>query len=185
MKRSYLLALTVALLGLAGCSTTPTKVDVGPIHARSFSFVQPSAKPFPDFADNREPMHAKIQQAITANLQSRGLTKMASGGDITVAYLVIVGNNASTAMINDYFGYGGREAAELHDKAQEAYAGSNNPNYFEAGTLVIDLIDTKSYKLLKRNYATRPILRNASEEARAERIQEAVDAVLGDLKLAP
>ena len=66
---------------------------------------------------------------------------------LIVAYLVIVGNNASTEAISTYFGYN-RDAAALHDKAQDAYASSKNPNYFEAGTLLIDLIDAKTYKLL-------------------------------------
>jgi hypothetical protein len=107
-----------------------------------------------------------------------------AGGDVTVAYLVIVGNNASTEMIDTYFGYG-RDSSALHDKAHAAYGRSQNPNYFEAGTLLIDFIDSRTYKLLKRAYVVRPLLRNPSAEVRVERIQEAVDAVLGDLRVAP
>ena len=44
-----------------------------------------------------------------------------------MAYLVILGNNASTESINTYFGYG-RDAEALHDKAQDAYTSSKNPN---------------------------------------------------------
>ena len=102
---------------------------------------------------------------------------------MTVAYLVIVGNNASTESINTYFGYG-RGATALHDKAQDAYTSSKNPNYFEAGTLLIDIIDAKTYKLLKRSYVVRPLLRNPTAEVRAERIQEAVDEALQDVRIA-
>jgi len=101
-----------------------------------------------------------------------------------VGYLVIVGNNVATTSINDYFGYGD-DAAGLHDKAQAAYTSNKNPNYFEAGTLVIDLIDAKTFKLLKRGYASRPLLRNLPVDARAARLQEVVDEILANLRFKP
>jgi hypothetical protein len=184
MKLNLLLPLAVGVFALAGCSSTPTKVDHGSIRARTFNFVGRSTKPSPAYADNRQAVHPLVQGAIAKNLAGRGVSQVASGGDITIAYLVIVGNNASTTSINDYFGYG-EDAAALHDKAHTAYTKSKNPNFFEAGTLVIDIIDSKSFKLLKRGYATRPILRNLPDDARAERVQEAVDEILRDARITP
>ena len=171
------------MLLFAGCSSTPTKVDSGPIRAATFSFIAKTPNMSPEYADSREPIHAMIQNSISQNLAGKGLSKVPSGGDVIVAYLVIIGNNASTEAISTYFGYG-RDASGLHDKAQDAYAGSKNPNYFEAGTLLIDLINAKTYKLLKRSYVVRPLLRNPTAEVRAEHIQEAVDAVLKDVRIA-
>jgi hypothetical protein len=183
MKSSLFVTLNLAALLLAGCSSTPTKVDTGTIHAATYSFIAGGSKPAPAFADSREQVHTLIQDSIRRNLAGKGLTQVPAGGDVVVAYLVILGNNASTEAISTYFGYG-RDASALQDKAQEAYASNQNPNYFEAGTLLIDLIDAKTYKLLKRSYVTRPLLRNPSAEVRAERIQEAVDAVLRDVRIA-
>jgi hypothetical protein len=180
MKNSFLIILNLAALLAAGCSSTPTKVNTGPIPAATYSFIAGGAQP--DFADSREQMHAVIQESISRNLAGKGLNKMAAGGDVIVAYLVILGNNASTEAISTYFGYG-RGASALHDKAQDAYSRSKNPNYFEAGTLLIDIIDSRTYKLLKRSYVVRSLLRNPSAEVRAERIQEAVDAVLKDVRI--
>jgi hypothetical protein len=176
------LLIAAVVLALAGCSSTPAKVDSGPIRARTFSFVARSGKPAPAYADNRLTIHPMIQGAIMKNLADRSVKQVPSGGDVTVAYLVIAGNNASTTSINDYFGYGA-DAAALHDKAHTAYTGSKNPNYFEAGTLVIDIIDSKSFKLLKRGYATRSLLRNVPDDVRSERIQEVVDEILRDLRI--
>ena len=106
---------------------------------------------------------------------------MVSGGDVIVAYLFIVGNNGSTEAVNTYFG-DGRDASALEDKAQTAYTNSKNPNYFEAGTLLIDILDAKTFKVLKRSYVVRALLRNPSPDVQAERIQEAVDAVLKDAR---
>ncbi|HXI72853.1 MAG TPA: DUF4136 domain-containing protein, partial [Verrucomicrobiae bacterium] len=128
--------------------------------------------------------HEMIQAAITKDLAARGVTRVAAGGDVTVGYLVIIGDNCSTEAINTYFGYG-EGADALHEKAQAAYTGSKNPNYFKAGTLVIDIIDSHNYKLLRRQYATRPLIQNITAEARAERIQEVVDEILKNLNVEP
>ena len=183
MKTSFLVTLGLATLLVAGCSSTPTKVNSGPIHAASFSFIDGGMKAAPDFADSRAQAHAMIQNSITGNLAAKGLRKVASGGDVIVAYLVIVGNNASTELINTYFGYG-RDASGLHEKAQTAYTDSKNPNYFAAGTLLVDIVDAKTYKLLQRTHVTRPLLGNPTAEVRAVHIQEAVDAVLQDVRIA-
>jgi len=183
MKSTLLLPATV-LLALAGCSSSPTHVETGKIRATSFSYVNTGPKPTPGYADNRAPIHSMIQGAITRSLGSRGLTQVAAGGEVTVAYLIITGNNASTASINDYFGYGD-DATALHEKAHKAYTGNKNPNYFEAGTLLIDLIDSKSFKLLKRGYATRPMPRALPDPARAARILDAADDLLRDVRVGP
>jgi len=183
MKYSFFITLNLAALLVAGCRSTPTKVDTGPIHAATYNFIAKTPSMAPEYADRREQVHALIQDSIIRKLASKGLGKVASGGDVDVAYLVIIGNNERTEAVSTYFGYG-RDIAALHDKAQDAYAGSKNPNYFEAGTLLIDIIDAKTYKLLKRSYVTRPLLRNPTAEVQAERIQEAVDAVLSNVRIA-
>jgi hypothetical protein len=182
MKSIITCLLAASAMLLAGCSSTPTRVDTGTIRADTFSFVQGRPAP-PDYAEQRAQIHTLIQSAITTNLTSKGLNRVPSGGSVIVAYLVILGNNVSTTDVNDYFGYG-RDADALMDKAHEKFAvESKNPNHFTAGTLVIDVIDAKTYKLLYRNYVVRQVLRNVSEEARAERIQAAVDQALAGLKV--
>lgn len=183
LKSISLGLLAVGALLLTSCSSVPKQADSGPIKARSFSFINGGVPAAASFADNREQFHALVQQKLTAGLAAKGLTKVTTGGDVTVAYLIIVGNNASTEMINTYFGYG-RDASGLHEKAQDAYTGNKNPNYFEAGTLLLDLVDSRSNKLLRRTYATRPVLKDPTVAARAENVQEAVDAVLAGLTIA-
>jgi hypothetical protein len=180
--KSTTLLLAVGALALASCSSTPTTVDSGPIHARTFSFVNPGTRP--DYADNTEAVHQMIQAAITKNLAAKGVSKVDSGGDVTVAYLVIVGNNVSTTAVGDYFSQS-EDATALQDELSKAYTNNKNPNSFEAGTLIIDVIDSKSYKLLKRGYASRQILQNPSAQARAERVQEVVDQILASLRVEP
>ncbi|HMO65920.1 MAG TPA: DUF4136 domain-containing protein, partial [Verrucomicrobiota bacterium] len=136
MKLLLLLAALVA--AAAGCSSSPTTKSGGAIAARTFSFVTSGVKPAPGFADDRQAAHTLIQSAITQNLAARGVNRAETGGEVVVGYLIITGNNASTASINDYFGYG-EDAAALHEKAHAAYGREKTPNCFAAGTLVIDV----------------------------------------------
>lgn len=177
---SCLLAAGAVLL--AGCSSTPTHVNSGPIHAATFSFV--AGKPLPpDNAEKRAQVHKLIQDAITTDLASKGVTRVESGGNVIVAYLIILGDNVATTDVNDYFGYG-RDSDALLDKAHQKIAiDSKNPNPFVAGALVIDVIDARTYKLLYRNYAVRQVFRNLTDAVRAERMQEAVDQALAELHI--
>jgi len=183
MRSLFFATLSLAALLVAGCSSTPTNVDTGKIHAATYSFIAGDTAAAPGSGNSWEQIHAMIQDSISRDLAGKGLSKVSSGGDVIVAYLVIVGNHAVTERIDTYFG-NGRGADALHDKAQDAYNRSKNPNDFEAGTLLVDIVDAKTYKLLKRSYVVRPLLRAPAAEVRAERIQEAVDAVLQDLRIA-
>jgi hypothetical protein len=158
-------------------------VNHGPIQGHTFTFIDSGRRTPPDNTDSRPAVHRLIQDAITSNLGAHGISRTAAGADLQVGYLVIVGNNVYTESINDYFGYSD-DAAALHDKAHEAYTGSKDRNSFEAGTLVIDIVDARTSKLLKRGYATRPTLRNVPEDARAAQVQEVVDVILSDLRTA-
>lgn len=181
MKSLPILILITGLLGLTGCST-PTRVDSGPIRARTFSFIDPGPRQIPAYADTSQRVHAVIQKSITDDLATRGVTLTPKGGDVIVGYLLITGDNASTASINEYFGLRD-DAVALQDKAHAVYTGQKNPNHFQAGTLVIDIIDSKTYELLRRGYATRPVLPNLSQDARAALVEQAVNEIFRDLRI--
>lgn len=173
----------VGLLAVAGCTSTPTRVDKGPIKAATFDFVARATGPRSTIAESDEAVHAMIQDAITANLAAKGVARVEGSGDVKVAYLVVVGNNVTTVEVNDYFGYG-RDSAELADRAHKASAVDNkNPDYFESGALLIDIIDARTFELLKRNYVVRPIMRDLPAEERQARIRDAVDEALGGLRI--
>ena len=183
MKESILYCALCCLL-LVGCSTAKTKVDRGPIKAGTFSFIRTRSAPEPASA-NETAVHTMVQDAITHALADKGVKKLPTGGDVTVAYLIIGGNNAATTSLNEYYGYGG-DAQALVDEVHKAQTiKSDRRDYFEAGTLVIDLIDPHENRLLWRSSMQRDILRNLAPEVRAARLQQVVDASLKDLRISP
>jgi hypothetical protein len=184
MKNHLFHIMLFASVLASGCATTPSRVHTGDVKARTFSFVKPDAKNQFQQSDNRDYVHAAIQEAIKHNLETKGLTHLAKGGDVTVAYLVIIGDNVSTKAINDHFGYG-RDYYDLQAKAHKAGAIDNtNPNYFQVGTLLVDVIDGKTQKLVYRDFAYRELFKNLPETTRRENLQKAVDQLLAKLRVA-
>jgi len=184
MKTNPYALLVAGALALAGCSSVKTHVDTGPIHARTFSYINTGSRALPTYADSRKQAYAKVQEAITKNLTSKGLIQVGQGGDVTVAYLIIVGNNATTTSLDDYFGYTA-DANALVDKVHKSEAvKGNDRGYFEAGTLVIDILDPKTSKLLKRSTVQAQILRELPLDQREARLQQYVDQALSDLRIA-
>jgi hypothetical protein len=171
-------------LALVGCSSVSTKVNTGPIHARTFAFIASGSREVPGYADKRDQIHAAVQDAITKNLTAKGLQKARDNADLVVAYLLIAGNNATTTSLNDYFGYSADAAALVEKVHKEQTMRDKNRGYFEAGTLVIDLLDAKTSKVLKRATVQENILRNLPLDQREARLQAIVDQALSTLQIA-
>jgi hypothetical protein len=184
MKSNTYSLIVAGALALAGCSSVKTDVNTGPIHARTFSFINTGERSVPAYAENRRQVHEKVQEAISKNLTSKGLTQVPQGGDITVAYLIIVGNNATTTSLNEYFGYSADADALLNAAHKSEAVKGNERGYFESGTLVIDLLDPKTSKVLKRGTVQSQILRELPMEQREARLQQFVDQALSDLRVA-
>lgn len=191
MNAAQFLLLYLGVIFLSGCSSVPVRVDEGRIQANTFSFMEPKGRNGAAYAETRVEIHQVIQAAIARNLAVKGITRVDSGGDVTVGYLVVVGSNVTTTAIGDYFGYGPEtrelldKAAEGADKLREAREKSRirNANRFLAGALVVDIVDTPSQTLLFRNFAYRELSAPASPEIRARRIEDVVDEVLRDLRV--
>jgi hypothetical protein len=176
MKLSLWSGLAFAVILVSGCAT-PTHVDKGSIKATTFSFVNPGPLPEYAFREDRKQVNALVQEAVISDLAAKGVSFVAQGGEVTVAYMIVVGNNVATTAINEYFGYGA-DAIALEDKAQKAYTDGKQRGYFQAGTLLIDIVNPRTSKVLARNYVTRPVLQNPSADARKANIEEAVNEAL-------
>lgn len=180
------LTLACSLAGLmlvAGCSSVKMRADHGQVAASTFSFYNPGPRSLPENTEVRQQAHRVIQEAITKTMASKGVKQVASGGDVTVAYLLVVGNNVTTTSLNQYFGYSS-DATALVSKVHEQQAvDSKNRAYFEAGELIIDLVDPQTSKLLQRRSIHAQLLRNLAPETRVERVQAIVDQALADVRI--
>ena len=180
-KPSRVVAVCLLTIAAACSPKVQTRVDTGPIRARTFAFVARDT-PAPRSANDLENVHAAIQEAITINLTAKGVERVTTSPDVLVAYLVVIGDRTNTRSIDAYFGRG-RLSGDLLNKAFEAYGRRDSPTNLEAGTLLIDVLDGRNAALLWRSHVTRTILQNPSPELRAASIQGAVDEALQGLRI--
>ena len=172
----FLSAVVVAITA-TGCSTVTTHIDKGAIKASSFSFVS-QVRPTSNPDDRSAQGLAMIRQAIANNLTAKGVREIPSGGDVTVAFLVIVGNNVSTVALDSYFGYNNDSDALLSKVHSKEAVKNDSRNYFVAGTLVVDFVDPHASKVLQRRTITADVLQDLTMQQRAERVQAIVDQAL-------
>jgi len=169
-----LLAAGIALVAACGPSVDmPSGRSKGYTSAR---LVQTNKKP--NFADVDASTNQMIQKALANSFRSNGLQVQKSDTDLVVGYLLIIQDNASTLLIDDYFGYG-RDAEHIADVAHvRGVVDNERPDSFERGAIVVDVMDAKTNKLVYRNFAKRDIHRGLSASVRQQRIQEAVNEAM-------
>lgn len=169
---------------LSGCASTPTRVDTGPVRARTFNFFDARATNAPPLPARVAEVHSLIQADIVEQLAAKGLQKVDKDGDVTVTYLVLVSDGGSTVAYNEFYGYGG-PADDLQMRAHKAFSIENrNQTQYDAGTLVIDVANFREYKVYWRNFVWSPILKDLPMEDRKERLRGFVREVLKPLRVA-
>lgn len=123
-------------------------------------------------------IHDMIQNSLRRQFQAKGLAYGSASAELVVAYLVIYQETGMTASHEEYFGYG-RDGAAITDRAHErGVIESKRPDFFRQAGIVIDLIDSRTNKLVYRNFAKGDVARGASASTRAARIDAAVAQAL-------
>jgi hypothetical protein len=123
-------------------------------------------------------VHGMIQNSISKQFTAKGMTYGRANADLIAAYLVIYQEPGMTARYENYFGYG-RDTDAISDLAHTRGALENkHPDFFRQAGIVIDLIDSRTNKLVYRNFAKGDVIKGASAGTRAARIDAAVAQAL-------
>lgn len=119
-------------------------------------------------------IHGMIQKSIAGQFTGHGLSYGSGSAELIVAYLVIYQEPAMTATYPNYFGYG-RSADEIADLAHtRGVLDNKRPDFFRQAGIVIDVIDSRTNKLVFRGFSKGDVVKNASAGTRAARIDAAV-----------
>ena len=181
--------LLILLLGLAtGCSTLQIQTDYDPevnfSTLRTYAWLErpPAADGDPRVDDNPL-LHQRIHTAIDAGLQTAGYTMAGPAeADFLISYYITIDDMTSVTYINNYWGYGPGWGSRYHHTRPGFYPVYSQPVVFEyeQGTLVLDIIQPEGRKLVWRGVASRELDYSASPEARQERLDKTIDAILAN-----
>ncbi len=178
MIRTHRLLSTLTVLTfLAGCATA-AKVNYQHDPTANFSGLKTyswaSMEPLKTEDPRVDPtkVDARIRQAIDSELAVKGYQKVNSGGDFQVLYHAAVEHKIDTQRQDIYADAGefGRSWMGWEDVTTE----------FDVGSLVLDILDPKSEKLIWRSSANKTIDLEASEAEKDARVHGAVHDMLAN-----
>jgi hypothetical protein len=123
-------------------------------------------------------VHGMFQKSIKNEFTQHGLSYGKADADLKVAYLVMIQNNAITFHYNDYFGKG-RGADAIAEYAHlKGATESRRDEFFERVIILVDVIDSKTNKLVYRNHYAKDIVDAPSDSVRAKRIDAIIKETL-------
>ena len=141
----------------------------------------------------------KIKDAAVTSLSSKGLRLQNNNPDLLVTYTATVGQGSKTVYAPTYyssgfypgfglgFGWGYRPYYYGWGGGYPfAYYGGLTPvdkEHYKEGTIIIDLIDTRSHKVVWRGFGVGEVHHNPQKNI--EDLPKVVDGIIGQLQLAP
>ena len=177
MTRLRYSAMLVLGLALAGCSTFMIDTDYDP--DADFSAFQtydwaPAESESPkDPRVQNDLLEGRVHDAVDAELSSRGFTRVAEGAtpDFWITYHAGVEAKIDVTTIQQAYPY--YRGYSRWGGYSETYV----RNYDE-GTLILDVIDPKTERLVWRGSAQAQVQDRSTPERREKRVRDAVHAIL-------
>lgn len=126
--------------------------------------------------DSNTLLQDRIRQDIVTWLETHGYSYNPTNPDFLIAYQIIVENKTKMTVMNDYYDYPLRwgyryPLRTVNTPRQTVYE-------YRQGTLIIDMVNPATRKLMWRGSATDEVKQSSSIEQRNQRVREAVDEIL-------
>jgi hypothetical protein len=182
MKNTPLkLAVLCAACVLAACSTVTVTTDYD--HSANFGkYKTYSLAPAPADQKLSPTSEAALTNAIRTQLAARGLTEVSKGeGDLAIVRHVFTQEQISVQQYTDWgYGNSGRwpSGYGTYGVWSGAPATYTSVSQYTEGTLILDVVDTRTKKLVFRGAATAVV---GSPESNARKIDEAVEKMVAAL----
>jgi len=202
MKRSLIyLGLAVVLLsGFSACTSynyytaAINKTNMGGY--RTFAWMPPSKTSGNNVSQAAD---AKIKDAATSALVAKGLQLSQNHPDLVVSYTSIVGRGARTNYYSPYsyyggfypgwgfgWGWGGWYRPYYAFGGPFSYYGGltyAEKEHYKEGTLIIDIIDTRTRKIVWRGFGVGEVHHNPQKDI--DDLPKVVNGILDQLHLTP
>lgn len=180
MKPSIVLPaviLLAALAALSGCNSTNIRSPKGTSEGyTTYRLYRQAPEDLPAFANREDVANRAVQDALHEQFQSHGFTVDQDNAQLIVTYLILLQTNVASTAISDYYVSSGSDILSYAHK--KVAIDGDYPIDWEAGTLVVDVIDTADRTVVFRGHASREILEDLPVEERVRRIDEGVAEIL-------
>ncbi|HZH13006.1 MAG TPA: DUF4136 domain-containing protein [Archangium sp.] len=188
------LAGAVLVLGLASCTSIKTSTNYDPNSVQAVGSYRTYAwLPMKDGADPRvyNPIvQARVQLAVDRELQARGYQKVEEGqaADFKVGWHAAIDEKVDVDFVNHFYGYAWDPWYDpFYGPVAYGGAGLAEPvvREYREGTLILDVVDGDSNKLVWRGTAEAELAGNMDAKKSQKLINKAADELLEDFPPEP
>ena len=154
VKNALRILSIAACFGFVSCSSN--KVDMPKGTSKGYSSARLTILDPNDTSTSsatEKQVHRMIQNSLSANFAANGLSYGQSNSDLVVAYMIIYQEPGMTTQSTKYFGFN-RESEKISEIAHMRGAVENDrPDFFRQAGIVVDIIDSRTNKLVYRNFS--------------------------------
>jgi hypothetical protein len=147
-------------------------------------------------AANTSSYDLKVKDAAVASLSAKGLHLQNNDPDLLVTYSATVGRGAKTVYAPTYygsgfypgwgFGWGWSWRPYYYYGTPFVYYGGSTAigkEHYKEGTVIIDLIDTRTHKIVWRGFGVGEVHKNPQKDI--EDLPKVVSGIIDQLQLTP
>ncbi len=175
----------VLLMAIAGCSTMTVNSVYDPFasfpKAGTYAWM-PGSQQLPDDPRvDRADVDRRIRSAVERRLAAKGFTPASQDkADILIAYHAALESRLDAAAVNkNYHSWGyGPDGSWGYGPDRKVSLGQDAGPVYEKGSIVLDIVDPGTKRLLWRGSAEAHIVVAVSTEEKERRTDEAVQAIL-------
>lgn len=180
--------LLFSIAMLAACSTVYVDSDYDKetdfSRLKTFRWVETPPVNVGDPRIDDTVLQARVQVAVNRELEAKGLRRLESGEvDILVNYHVTVEEKMTGQHLNDKYGYsqgggwthGARQGWSWGLGAHDA--GNIPTTYYEEGSVIIDMVDPTTKRLIWRGSARTVVELDADDATRRQRLNDTVGRI--------
>ena len=181
--RSLVPLLTLTLVACAGIETS-TNYDPNAVATlsqyRTYSWL-----PAPQGQNTRvynDVVEARVKQAVNQYLQARGYRLVDQNPDFKVGWHGAIDQKLDIGTMDTYYGYGW---GPWYSPYSVGAVPQTYVREYEEGTLILDVVDAASNKLVWRGTAQAELSTDASAEDRQKKLNEAVNKIFDEFPPKP
>ena len=174
MRCQTLYAIGTLVVAVSGCASMKIQTDYDPAFTSFSGYRTYRWMPIPRTSDPRVSnaiTEARIRGAVDSVLSARGYRKLGSGNvDFLVGYHAAIEGMLDVTTVDRYYGYAWTGAGVV--------ARDVSVRRYDEGTLIIDVADVSSNRLVWRGTARAEVAMSSPPEQRTKQIYEATSKIL-------
>ncbi len=183
MSKVKFLYILISSLILASCSSMKISMDYDAnasfVNLKTYNWLPGHPKKSGNpVIDSDELMHRRIKNEINHWLQQHGyVLAPRNRADFLISYFVVTEQQTRITVLNDYYGY--PRGWGFYGGYYGYPGGSRAYVYdYELGTMIIDIVNTRTHKLMWRGTAEDEIKNLKSPEEKKAKIAEVVEKIM-------